>query len=200
MGDPDAAALTREQSLSSLLDEIRRTVEMEAQIIAAVFPNPPVVMQTFLQRVFAQSVQGFLEVLMARAESGPDASTKQREDTETPATQTNYHLDLAFLRTLKLARVSINGLVNSLKQYDKGSTALSDISNTASKQNTPGAREAAAALTSATSSLGHVLDSAVEELFVPYLEGTLYIERERRSLLDLYAKRLSSFTAVHVSE
>ena len=29
----------------------------ESQIVQAVFPNPPLVMQVFLQRVFAQSVR-----------------------------------------------------------------------------------------------------------------------------------------------
>lgn len=40
-----------------LFSEIRATVDTEAQIVKAVFPNPPVVMQVFLQRVFAQSVR-----------------------------------------------------------------------------------------------------------------------------------------------
>jgi hypothetical protein len=39
-----------------LFVEIRSTVGQEAQIVQAVFPNPPFVMQVFLQRVFAQSV------------------------------------------------------------------------------------------------------------------------------------------------
>jgi hypothetical protein len=38
-----------------LFVEIRSTVGQEAQIVQAVFPNPPFVMQVFLQRVFAQS-------------------------------------------------------------------------------------------------------------------------------------------------
>lgn len=43
--------------MADLFTEIRSTVETEAQIVKAVFPNPSVVMQVFLQRVFAQSVR-----------------------------------------------------------------------------------------------------------------------------------------------
>jgi hypothetical protein len=39
-----------------LYDEIRVTVDQEGKIITAVFPNPPVVMQVFLQRVLGQVV------------------------------------------------------------------------------------------------------------------------------------------------
>lgn len=54
--DPDQIAPKNESSLKELLGEIRATVGQEAQIVQAVFPNPPFVMQVFLQRVFAQSV------------------------------------------------------------------------------------------------------------------------------------------------
>ncbi len=54
--DPDSAPAKSEQGLEELFDEIRATVDTETQIVKAVFPNPPVVMQVFLQRVFAQSV------------------------------------------------------------------------------------------------------------------------------------------------
>ena len=55
--DPDATPPKSEQGLTALFTEIRATVETEAQIVKAVFPNPSVVMQVFLQRVFAQSVR-----------------------------------------------------------------------------------------------------------------------------------------------
>lgn len=56
LGDPDASPPKTELGLSELFSEIRTTVDTETQIVKAVFPNPPVVMQVFLQRVFAQSV------------------------------------------------------------------------------------------------------------------------------------------------
>lgn len=55
--DPDASVPETETSLSALFQEIRTTVGQEVQIVQAVFPNPPYVMQVFLQRVFAQSVR-----------------------------------------------------------------------------------------------------------------------------------------------
>lgn len=54
--DPDASLPTAESGLQELFEEIRATVGQEVQIVQAVFPNPPYVMQVFLQRVFAQSV------------------------------------------------------------------------------------------------------------------------------------------------
>lgn len=54
--DPNATVPKAERGLEELFTEIRATVDTETQIVKAVFPNPPVVMQVFLQRVFAQSV------------------------------------------------------------------------------------------------------------------------------------------------
>lgn len=54
--DPDVSPPAAESGLHELFQEIRATVGQEAQIVQAVFPNPPYVMQVFLQRVFAQSV------------------------------------------------------------------------------------------------------------------------------------------------
>ena len=56
IGDPDASPPTTEVGMATLLKQIRITVSQEAQIVKAVFPNPFAVMQTFLQRVFAQVV------------------------------------------------------------------------------------------------------------------------------------------------
>ena len=52
----DAPAPKSESGLSDLFAEIRTTVGQEAQIVQAVFPNPALVLQVFLQRVFLQSV------------------------------------------------------------------------------------------------------------------------------------------------
>ncbi len=56
LADPSTIPPKTESSLTELLLEIRATVGQEAQIVQAVFPNPALVMQVFLQRVFAQSV------------------------------------------------------------------------------------------------------------------------------------------------
>jgi hypothetical protein len=57
LGDPDVPPPKTEKGLSDLFGEIKGTVEQEAEIVRVVFPNPPMVMQVFLQRVFAQSVR-----------------------------------------------------------------------------------------------------------------------------------------------
>lgn len=57
--DPNSPSPKSEPGLRSLYDEIRVTVGQEAQIVTAVFPNPSLVMQVFLQRVFAQVVRSF---------------------------------------------------------------------------------------------------------------------------------------------
>jgi hypothetical protein len=56
LDDPNVIPPKTEKGLSTLFSEIRVTVGQEAEIVRVVFPNPPVVMQVFLQRVFAQSV------------------------------------------------------------------------------------------------------------------------------------------------
>lgn len=44
-----------------------------------------------------------------------------------------------------------------------------------------------------------MLDHAMEELFVPYMEGNRYLEKEGKSLTELYAGKLLRFTNWHVS-
>jgi hypothetical protein len=40
----------------------------------------------------------------------------------------------------------------------------------------------------------------MEELFVPYTEGQRYLERESKSLTELYLDYLSAFTRYHVND
>lgn len=44
-----------------------------------------------------------------------------------------------------------------------------------------------------------MLESAMDELFVPYMEGTRYLDKEGKSLTELYAGKLLRFTNWHVS-
>lgn len=222
MADPDHAPPKSEPSLTALFDEIRQTVEIEAQIISAVFPNPFVVMQTFLQRVFAQSVQGFVEVIMDKAVEihAPsfvgaggivDPKTAALELNPPTSTQpTTSHL--AFLRALHMARSSALKLVNDLKMYDYRGAGITGPAHTGTNgaascdgvvpdslrllgsDVVAGAAHLAAA---SASPLASMLDQSVEELFVPYMEGIRYIDRESRSLADLYAGLLSRFITFH---
>jgi len=43
------------------------------------------------------------------------------------------------------------------------------------------------------------LDQQLEDLFVPYFAGSSYIDREKRSLEELYASLLFKYTLFHVS-
>ena len=199
--DPEAAAPKSEPGLSSLFDEIRVTVGQEAQIITAVFPNPAVVMQVFLQRVFAQVIQGYIETLIETASS---SST------------------LAYLRILHLARTSTTSLVDDLKGHEFFRSSSAAASSLPTGQNTltspfaasfnptslaagvtgdpkAGAGAAAGAGGVGVAAVSAMLDGAMEELFVPYMEGTRYLEKEGKSLTELYATKLLRFTNWHVS-
>lgn len=54
--NPVAAIPPIDAGLIKLFDDIRTTVDQEAEIISMVFPNPAAVFQVFIQRVFEQSV------------------------------------------------------------------------------------------------------------------------------------------------
>ncbi|KAJ3533558.1 hypothetical protein NMY22_g7283 [Coprinellus aureogranulatus] len=97
LGDPDASPPKTELGLAELFAEIRTTVDTETQIVKAVFPNPPVVMQVFLQRVFAQSIQQYMEQLLHR---GAEVS------------------DLGYLRILQLVHIQASLLVEDLKAHE----------------------------------------------------------------------------------
>ncbi|KAK9248788.1 exocyst complex component Sec10-domain-containing protein [Lipomyces tetrasporus] len=87
--DPPFDTATKE-----LLDEIRITVKKESLIIKRVFPHPFSVLRVFLQRLFAQTIQQRIELILSHAKS---IST------------------LAYLRTLQNAHKEIGALVEDLK-------------------------------------------------------------------------------------
>ncbi|KAJ7639024.1 exocyst complex protein [Roridomyces roridus] len=172
--DPDAGAPRSETGLTELFAEIRATVDTEAQIVKAVFPNPPVVMQVFLQRVFAQSIQQHMEQLLHRASALSD---------------------LAYLRVLQLVHIQATVLVDDLKTYELPAVAprtpfeASEFRRSLTGAAVPGA--------TTTTTVSTMLESAMEELFVPYTEGQRYLERESRSLGTLYSTLLANFTRYH---
>ena len=106
--------------------------------------------------------------------------------------------DLAFLRILQLVHHQTSMLVEDLKAYElptfvPRSPADSDINKTFDVP-LPVAGHSSAISTSTTT----LLETALEELFVPYTEGQRYIEKESKSLADLYAGLLIAFTRYHV--
>ena len=180
--DPDSPAPRTEPGLAALFDEIRLTVGQEAQIVQAVFPQPAVVMQVFLQRVFAQVVEQYLERLMSAA-SALSA--------------------LALLRVLQLAHRCTHELVNDLKAHDFFKQAPSSGSSSVVlglAQPTVATAVASASTGSGVGSLAAVtatLDAALEELFERYI-GAAYLDKESKSLAELYATNLLQFVAWHV--
>ncbi|KAF9247387.1 exocyst complex component Sec10-like protein [Melanogaster broomeanus] len=177
VSNPDESPPKTESGLIELFDEIRATMVQESQIVQAVFPNPPLVMQVFLQRVFAQSIQQYIEQLLNRGTS---------------------ITDLAYLRILQLIHVETSTLVNDLKKHElpsmttSRSSSLDAVEFSKSLTNVPSASHGITATT-----VSAMLETAMEELFMPYTEGQKYLERENKSLTELYAILLSDFTQYH---
>lgn len=151
LADPDAELPGVEPSLQSLLDEVKVVVQEESAIIKRAFPYYDQVLGKFLQRVFQQSIQQRLEMVLEKA-SGVSS--------------------LAFLRCLQSSRGYISSLVDDLKAH--------------------GLTEHPDPISSQTALL---LDQQLEELFVPYFVGSSYIEREKRTLEELFNALLFRFTS-----
>src|SRR5947207_2198128 len=83
---------------------------------------------------------------------------------------------LAFLRSLQAARSYINALVDDLKVH-----GLTEHPDPISSQS------------------NITLDQQLDDLFVPYLVGSSYIDREKKSLEELYSSLLFKFNLYHVS-
>jgi len=153
LADPDSDPPGVEPSLQSLIDEIRIVMQDESFIIRRAFPYYEVVLIKFIQRIFQQSIQQRLEMVLEKADTISS---------------------LAFLRSLHASRSYINTLVEDLKAH-----GLTEH---------PDACSAQTALS---------LDQQLDELFVPYLVGNSYIDRERKSLEELYSSLLFKFTIYH---
>ena len=155
MADPDTESPGVEPSLQSLIDEVRLVVQEETFIIKRAFPFYEEVLGRFLQRVFQQSIQQKLEMVLDKA-----ASVSA----------------LAFLRSLQASKSYIHTMVDDLKAH-----GLTEHPEPASVQTAA------------------ILDQQLDDLFVPYAVGSSYIEKEKRSLEELYSSLLFKFTTYHVS-
>jgi hypothetical protein len=153
LAEPDAELLKVEPSLQSLIDEVKVVVQEESAIIKRAFPYYDQVLGKFLQRVFQQSIQQRLEMVLEKA---------------------NSISSLAFLRSLQSSRSYISTLVDDLKAH-----GLTEHPDTISAQT------------------ALVLDQQLEDLFVPYFVGSSYIEREKKTLEELYTSLLFKFTTFH---
>lgn len=102
--------------------------------------------------------------------------------------------DLAYLRVLQLVHIQATSLVDDLKTYELPSVALrTPFEATEFRRTLTGS-----AVPGTATSVGTMLESAMEELFVPYTEGQRYLERESRSLGSLFSALLANFTRYHV--
>jgi hypothetical protein len=82
---------------------------------------------------------------------------------------------LSFLRALQTSRSYISTLVDDLKSH--GLLEHPEPVSTLVAAN---------------------IDQQLDDLFVPYLSGSSYIEREKRNLDELYSSLLFKFTTYHV--
>lgn len=96
LSDPDAELPGIEPGMQSLIDEVKVVIQEESSIIKRAFPFYEQVLGTFIQRVFQQSIQQRLELVLKKA---------------------NSESNLAFLRSLQAARSYINALVDDLKAH-----------------------------------------------------------------------------------
>ncbi|ODN86325.1 exocyst complex component protein [Cryptococcus wingfieldii CBS 7118] len=181
IANPDSPAPTSEPALEKLCTSIRETIAQESQIMKAVFhPNSSAVMEGFLQRIFAQ-IQQHLENLVSRA-----ASTST----------------LALLRILHLTHTICAALVDDLKVYDGvltsplGPRSSLDAGSSSSSVGGEWSGKGAGA-GAGTGTLSAYLDRVLEEMYVPWLEGSRYLESESKNLVELYAGLLSRFTRYH---
>ncbi|KAK4560647.1 Exocyst complex component 5 [Recurvomyces mirabilis] len=96
LADPDTEPPGVEPSLQSLIDEVKVVCQEESFIIKRAFPFHEEVLARFLQRVFQQSIQQRLEMVLNKADSISS---------------------LAFLRSLQASRSYISALVEDLKAH-----------------------------------------------------------------------------------
>ncbi|KAK4212485.1 exocyst complex component sec10 [Rhypophila decipiens] len=153
LADPDSDPPGVEPSLQSLVDEVKIVMQEESFIIKRAFPFYEKVLIKFIQRVFQQSIQQRLEMVLDKATTISS---------------------LAFLRCLHASRSYISALVEDLKTH-----GLTEHPEPCSSQ------------------ISQALDQQLEELFVPYLVGNSYIDREKKSLEEMYNSLLFKFTLYH---
>ncbi|EKJ79393.1 hypothetical protein HYE67_009242 [Fusarium culmorum] len=153
LADPDSEPPTVEPSLQNLLDEIKIVMQDESNQIKLIFPYYETVLIKFIQRIFQQSIQQRLEMVL-------DETLKISS--------------LAFLRALHSSRTYLGTLVEDLKSH-----GLTENPEPCS------------------ASIAHTLDQQMEELFVPYMIGNSYIDRERKSLEEMYSSLLFKYSIYH---
>lgn len=91
---------------------------------------------------------------------------------------------------LKVSHAQTTALVEALKSYD-----LSQMASRSAEAN----RAALSAGQSSSVAISTMLDSSMDELFIPYMEGSRYLDKETKCLAELYMLNLYPFSRWHVS-
>lgn len=108
--------------------------------------------------------------------------------------------DLAFLRILQMVHQQTSLLVDDLKAYELPIVTPRSPSDSAELNLTlSNSASSSAATTVTAATVTTMLETSMEELFIPYTESQKYLERESKSLGSLYASYLAAFTRYHVS-
>lgn len=105
--------------------------------------------------------------------------------------------DLAYLRVLQLVHFQASALVEDLKAHElPHMSSRTPYEATEFRRSLTGAAPVSGV--SASAAISTMLETAMEELFVPYTEGQRYMERETKSLATLYSNLLANFARYHV--
>lgn len=96
---------------------------------------------------------------------------------------------------LNLAHHKTLALVESLKAYDLAHVTARLASDRAASDSFVSTSGPGQVVSVAT-----MLETATDELFIPYTEGQKYLERESKSLAELYSNLLQKFNRYHVSK
>ena len=105
--------------------------------------------------------------------------------------------DLAYLRVLQLVHFQASALVEDLKAHELPHTSpRTPYEATEFRRSLAGSAPVTG--TTPSAAISTMLETAMEELFVPYTEGQRYMERESRSLATLYGNLLANFARYHV--
>ncbi|KAJ1905563.1 Exocyst complex component 5, partial [Tieghemiomyces parasiticus] len=179
--------------LSTFYRSISKMLRHEWTVISAVFPNALAVMQVLVQRVFAQSLQNYLENLLHLAE---------------------HDGQLAYLRILAACHIGTQNLVRDLQQFDvdvmapffsahdadqspvAGTIAATVAAMAGSNSGSSAAASTAMLLdTQSAASFSVTLVRCMDDLFVPYIENQRYLDVEARFLLGAFQTLVSRFLA-----
>lgn len=105
--------------------------------------------------------------------------------------------ELAYLRVLQMVHIQTSLLVDDLKSHELPYTSpRTPYEATEFRRSLTGSAPITGQTT--TTTISTMLETAMEELFIPYTEGQRYLEREIKSLGALYTNLLAPFTRYHV--